>query len=104
MSHPGRLQGKTAIITGAGLGIGEGITRKFVAEGANVLLFEINDINGRRVVDSLPDENAHLLVGDVTNQVHWHAALEACLKEFGACDIVVNNAGVVHRAGVRSFP
>ena len=46
MSHPGRLAGKVAIITGAGLGLGEGITRKFVREGASVLLFEINEEMG----------------------------------------------------------
>ena len=104
MSHPGRLAGKVAIITGAGLGLGEGITRKFVREGASVLLFEINEENGRCVAESLPKENAHLFIGDVTDQEHWNEALKTCLEKFGSCDIVVNNAGVVHRAGVRSTP
>lgn len=102
MSHPGRLEGKTAIITGAGLGLGAGITRKFIAEGANVLLFEINKENGQKVADSLPMEKAQLFSGDVTEQDHWHDALKTCLERFGGCDIVVNNAGVVHRAGVRN--
>ncbi|KAK5114244.1 hypothetical protein LTR85_010309 [Meristemomyces frigidus] len=99
MSHPGRLEGKTAIITGAGLGLGEGITRKFIDEGANVLLFEVNKENGQKVADSLPKEKALFFSGDVTDQDHWHEALKACLDQFGGCDIVVNNAGVVHRAG-----
>lgn len=100
MSHPGRLEGKTTIITGAGLGLGEGITRKFVEEGANVLLFEINAENGQKVADSLPKDKAAFYMGDVTNREHWDGALKACIEKFGGCHIVVNNAGVVHRAVV----
>lgn len=46
MSHPGRLEGKIAVITSAGLGLGEGIARKFVHEGARVLIFELIEANG----------------------------------------------------------
>lgn len=103
MTHPGRLEGKTAIVTGAGLGLGEGITRKFVEEGANVLLFEIHKANGQKVADSLPEGKAAFFEGDVTDQTHWEGALKACLERFGRLDIVVNNAGVVHTAAVRPF-
>jgi len=124
MSHPGRLEGKTAIITGSGMGLGEGITRKFVEQGANVLLFEISEEHGQKVAESLPKEKAAYYKGDVTNLEHWEGALKASLDRFGGLvygprvgmagmrdvltsllmhlqDIVVNNAGVVHRAGVR---
>lgn len=94
----------TAIVTGAGLGLGEGITRKFIEEGANVLLFEIHKANGMRVADSLPKEKAAFYEGDVTEQSHWEGALQACLGKFGQLDIVVNNAGVVHTAAVRLLP
>ena len=100
MSHAGKLEGKTAIITGAGLGLGEGIARKFVEEGASVLLFEINAENGQRVADSLPKGTAAFFAGDVTIQEHWKDALKTCLETFGRLDIVVNNAGVVHRSAV----
>ena len=53
MPHPGRLENKIAIITGAGLGLGEGIACKFVAEGARVLIFEIHPGNGNRVAGAL---------------------------------------------------
>ena len=97
MSHPGRLEGKVAIVTGGGLGLGEGIVRKFIFEGAKVLLFEINEKGGAKVADSL-GESASLFVGDVTKEDDWNAAVKQALDKFGKLHIVVNNAGVVHNA------
>jgi hypothetical protein len=98
--HGRRLEGKTAIITGAGLGLGEGIAKKFVEEGAKVLVFEIHEENGKRVADSLGEEKAAFFKGDVTRKEDWDEALKTVLEKFGGLDVVVNNAGVVHRAGV----
>jgi NAD(P)-dependent dehydrogenase (short-subunit alcohol dehydrogenase family) len=100
LKMPGRLEGKTAIITGAGMGLGEGIARKFVEEGANVLLFEISADHGQKVAESLPKDKASFFKGDVTNVDDWDGALKEATNKFGGLDIVVNNAGVVHRAGV----
>ncbi|KAK5679469.1 hypothetical protein LTS10_008287 [Elasticomyces elasticus] len=99
MSHKGRLEGKTAVITGAGMGLGEGIARKFVDEGANVVLFEISEEHGQKVADSLPKEKAVFFKGDVTDLSSWQDVLKTSLDKFGSLDIVVNNAGVVHRSG-----
>ncbi|KAM0718313.1 hypothetical protein Q7P37_006645 [Cladosporium fusiforme] len=104
MSHPtGRLAAKKAIITGAGLGLGEAIARKFVAEGSRVLIFEIHAENGKRVADALNtargEKVAVAFEGDVTKGEDWERAVEVCVREFGGLDVVVNNAGVVHRAG-----
>ena len=52
----GQLDGRIAVITGAGDGIGEGIARRFVAEGARVLVAEIDETKGERVVQALRDE------------------------------------------------
>lgn len=99
MSHPGRLENKVAIITGGGLGLGEGIVRKFVHEGAKVLIFEINKDNGEKVASGLPNATA-AFAGDVTKEEDWRKALKLCLEKFGRCDVVVNNAGVVHKSEV----
>lgn len=100
MSHPGRLEGKVAIITGSGMGLGEGIARKFVAEGANVVLFEVDGAKADAVASSLPQGTAVAFRGDVTDQDAWDQAVKLSVEKFGALDIVVNNAGVVHRSGV----
>ncbi|KAK3109668.1 hypothetical protein LTR53_016821, partial [Teratosphaeriaceae sp. CCFEE 6253] len=55
--------------------------------------------HGQKVADSLPTEKAIFHKGDVTNLEHWEGALESSLEKFGGLDIVVNNAGVVHRSG-----
>ena len=100
----GRLSNKRAIITGGGLGLGEGIVRKFVAEGAQVLIFELNAANGEKVAASLPQGQAVNFTGDVTKEEDWRKALERCKEAFGGCEVVVNNAGVVHRSAVGWLP
>lgn len=99
-SHPGRLQNKVAIVTGGGMGLGEGIVRKFVHEGARVIIFDIDPVAGTRVASSLPLDKIHLFTGSVTNLNHWKEALKCAIDAFGKLDIVVNNAGVVHVAQV----
>lgn len=100
MSHQGKLSGKVALVTGGSMGLGEGIVRKFVQEGARVLVFDINRSAGEKVVSSLSSEAVAFFEGDVTKEEDWHAALKAVLERFGALDVVVNNAGVVHRSAV----
>ena len=90
-----RLQGKRAIVTGAGSGFGEGIARKFVAEGARVIVADRDAAAAQRVAAALGDA-ASALTADVTRAADVKAMVEAALDRFGGLDILVNNAGMGH--------
>ena len=88
-----RLEGKCAIVTGGGSGFGEGIVRKFVAEGAKVLIADRDEANARRVADAT---GAHWLRVDVSKADDVRAMIEASFERYGLLDILVNNAGIGH--------
>jgi len=88
-----RLNGKTAIITGGGSGFGAGIVKKFVAEGARVLIADINESAATEVAgfyDAIP------LAVDVSKMESWEALAASAKAAFGHVDILVNNAGITH--------
>jgi len=91
-----RLQGKVAIVTGAAGGFGEGIARLFVAEGAKVLIADLDGDKAQTVAVSL-GASAKAVRCDVSKRADIDAAVRACVDAFGAPDIVVNNAGTTHR-------
>ena len=91
-----QLQGKIAIITGAAGGFGEGIARLFVAEGARVLIADLDAHKAGQVASEL-GSNAMAIGCDVSKADDVNAAVAFCVKVFGAPDIVVNNAGTTHR-------
>ena len=93
-----QLTNKIAIITGAGSGFGEGIAQAYVAEGARVMLADINAANVQRVADAL-GANAKAFTCDVANGAQIHELVEQCVATFGIPDIVVNNAGITHPNG-----
>jgi 3-oxoacyl-[acyl-carrier protein] reductase len=89
-----RLRDKVAIVTGAGSGFGEGIARRFAAEGAKVVVNDINPEGGRRVA---ADVGGEFIQADVTRSADWGRLVQGALSSFGKLDIVVNNAGWTHR-------
>ncbi|RCW74310.1 SDR family oxidoreductase [Pseudorhodoferax soli] len=91
-----RLQGKTAIVTGAASGFGAEIARQYVAEGARVALADINEAGARAVAEPL-GAAAIAVRCDVTQRADIDAAIAATQKAFGRVDIAVNNAGWTHR-------
>jgi 3-oxoacyl-[acyl-carrier protein] reductase len=93
-----QLVDKIAIITGAGRGFGEGIAQAYVAEGAQVVLADINEASVRRVANGL-GAKAAAFPCDVANGAHIRALVDHCVATLGVPDIVVNNAGITHTNG-----
>ncbi len=91
-----QLQGKVAIITGAAGGFGEGIARLFVAQGARVLIADLDAHKAGQVASEL-GSNAVAIGCDVSKAADVNAAVALCVKVWGTPDIVVNNAGTTHR-------
>jgi 3alpha(or 20beta)-hydroxysteroid dehydrogenase len=87
-----RVQDKVAIITGAARGQGAEEARLFVAEGAKVVLTDVNE-DGAAVAASLRD-SALFVRHDVSEAADWTRVVDQTLKRFGRLDILVNNAGV----------
>lgn len=88
-----RLKDKSAIVTGAGSGFGAGIARRFAAEGARVMVADINEAAAQAVATDIGGI-AHRV--DVASTESISAMIAAAAKAFGAIDILVNNAGVTH--------
>jgi 3alpha(or 20beta)-hydroxysteroid dehydrogenase len=87
----GRLEGRVAIVTGGARGIGEGVTRRFVAEGARVVIADLREDLGAALVAEL-GETVRFVAADVTQQERWSEVV-AVAEAFGGLDVLVNNAG-----------
>lgn len=94
-----RLQNKIAIVTGGGSGFGEGIAKRFAAEGCAVVVADINDAGGERVAGEIAAAGgkARFVHADVGKDADWGALVAATKASFGGLNIVVNNAGTTHR-------
>ena len=88
-----RLQQKIAIITGAARGQGAAEATLFSAEGAQVVITDVNDSQGREVAQQI-GSNALFIHHDVTDEASWKTVVATTLKTYGTIDILVNNAGV----------
>ncbi|HWE14072.1 MAG TPA: SDR family oxidoreductase [Solirubrobacteraceae bacterium] len=87
-----RLTGKTIIVTGATMGIGEAVAHRLAADGASLILVARGRERGEALLAELGDR-ARFLAADVTDPTTADAAVEAA-KEFGGVDVLVNNAGI----------
>jgi 3-oxoacyl-[acyl-carrier protein] reductase len=94
-----RLANKVAVVTGAASGFGEGIATRFAAEGAKIIVNDVNAVSGERVVRDIAASGgeARFFAGDVSNDGDVAAMMRCALDTFGDLDIVVNNAGTTHR-------
>jgi 3-hydroxybutyrate dehydrogenase len=102
------LKGKTALVTGSTSGIGLGIATRLAAEGANVVLNGLGDAKEvEQLRKNLSEKNHVSVVYDATDMSKPESIVkmvQGAIAEFGAIDIVVNNAGIQHVAPVDDFP
>ena len=90
-----RLNGKRAIVTGAASGFGAGIAKKFIEEGAEVIIADLNEKMARKVALDL-GERAYPFLVDVSKSKSVEKLKGFSLSHFGIPDIIVNNAGITH--------
>ena len=99
-----RLEGKLAVITGAATGIGRATARLFVDEGARVVIADINETDGHRIVDELGADTAAWFVrADVSRAAEMEGLIKYAADAMGGIDIIVNNAGVQRSGAVTEF-
>jgi NAD(P)-dependent dehydrogenase (short-subunit alcohol dehydrogenase family) len=91
-----RLEGKSAIVTGAGNGIGRAIAMLFAEEGARVLVADIEDDAGSAVVDEINQSGGEAVFQhtDISDELSAGSAVQAAVDAFGTVDILINNAAV----------
>ena len=93
-----KLENRVAIVTGGANGIGLAIARRFVAEGARVVIADIDAAAGEAAARVLGDKNCRFVATDVGNAGSAAEVVEEACRAFGGLDILVNNAGVTHGA------
>ena len=98
----GRLEGKTALVTGAASGIGLQTSIRLAEEGARVMMTDINLEEGRQQAEKLGN-NATFLKLDITEEEEWISVLDETVKRFDRLDILVNSAGMVLIADVEQI-
>lgn len=92
-----KLEGKNAVVTGGGRGVGRAISLAFAKEGANVIVnYAGNEKTANEVVEMIKGmgRKAVATKGDVGNEADAQRVVEACVQSFGAIHIIVNNAGI----------
>lgn len=98
----GRMAGKVALISGGASGLGEAQAILFAREGAKVLIGDLQDELGKKVVEVIKGEggDAAFTRLDVTEMASWKAAVALTVDSFGGLTTLVNNAGIFHPGGI----
>ncbi len=102
----GRVDGKVALITGAGGGIGRATSQRLAEEGATIIATDFNETLGQQTVDIITQAGgaARFMPHDVTVENAWEEVMESILAQEGKLDILVNNAGIILLRPIDEFP
>lgn len=93
-----RVSGKVALVTGGAVGLGAATAKLLAKEGAQVVVTDINEDDGKQVAKDIIDAggDAIFIRHDVTDEAEWESVYEQTVGKFGRVDVVVNNAGTTH--------
>ncbi|MBN8190151.1 SDR family oxidoreductase [Salipiger thiooxidans] len=95
-----KLENKVAIVTGGAQGIGEGIVRQYAAEGARVMIGDIQEDKAVALCEELGEDVCKSVLCDVSNSADVKGLIEATLAAWGRIDIAVCNSGINHNATI----
>jgi meso-butanediol dehydrogenase/(S,S)-butanediol dehydrogenase/diacetyl reductase len=95
-----RFNDKTVLVTGAASGIGLAATRRFLDEGARVVMLDIDEATLREAAAKLPQDSVLVHVGDTADKATGASAVKATVARFGGLDILINNAGVASEGDI----
>jgi len=98
----GRVSGKTAIVSGGARGIGAAVVRRLAAEGAQVVIGDVLDGDGRALAETIGTNAAYVHL-DVTSPPDWSDAFRQAAERFGGVDVLVNNAGIANFGSIEEY-
>ena len=92
-----RLNGKVALVTGSGAGIGEATAKRFAEEGARVVVTDINTADAERVAAEIVESGGEAIARhqDASDEASWDSLVDDVINTWGQLDVLVNNAGIV---------